>query len=166
MKSLQAIFLFGVLALIYCAFRAYPPFSANLLLVVVFAACLAAGGALFTADKAQHANAKYFFASVLPWLLAGLFLANVALDHSKEVRYQTVVVDAPYEIWTYQNVIVQSWRPGEKTESFYLRGYKNFLLPGQHLTIGMRAGALGVSWISSVYRHGRGNVGGEEISYP
>ena len=88
MKSLQAIFLFGVLALIYCAFRAYPPFSANLLLVVVFAACLAAGGALFTADKAQHANAKYFFASVLPWLLAGLFLTNVALDRSKEVRYQ------------------------------------------------------------------------------
>lgn len=163
MKSLQAIFLFGAFALIYCAFRAYPPLSANPLLVVVFAAGLTAGGALFSADKDQHVSTKYVFASVLPWLLAGLFLANVVLDHSKEIRYQTAVVDSQYALWTYQNVVVQSWRSGRTTESFYLHGYKNFLLPGQHLTIGMKTGALGISWISSIYRHGRGNVGGEQI---
>jgi hypothetical protein len=166
MRSLQAIFLFGVLALVYCAFRAYPPLSANLLLVAVFVACLTVGGVLLSAGKDQHVTAKYVFASVFPWLLAGLFLANVVLDDSKEIRNQTVVVESQYAIWSFQNVVVQSWRPGRTTETLWLRGYNNFLLPRQHLTIGVRTGALGVSWISSIYRHGRGNVGGEEIKYP
>ena len=165
MRSLQAIFLFGAFALIYCA-RAYPPLGANLLLVAVFATSLTVGGVLFSAGKDQHVTAKYVFASVLPWLLAGLFLANVVLDRSKDIRNQTLVVESQYEIWTYQNVVVQAWRRGRTTESFYLNGYKNFLLPGQHLTIGVKTGALGIPWISSIYRHNRGEVGGEDIKYP
>ncbi len=165
MKSLQAIFL-GAFALLYCAFRAYPPLSSNLLLIGFFGACLTTGGVLFTADKDQHVTAMYVFASVLPWVLAGLFLANVVLDSSKEIRNQTVVVESQYLIWSYQNVVVQSWRSGRTTESLWLHGYNNFLLPRQHLTIGVKTGALGISWISSIYRHGRGNVGGDEITYP
>jgi len=75
---------------------------------------------LFSAGKDQHVTAKYVYACVLPWLLAGKFLANIVLDDSKEIRNQTMVVESQYAIWSYQNVAMQFCRSCRTTETLCL----------------------------------------------
>ena len=152
MKILQLVFLFGAFALLYSALRPYPPLSADTVLVALFAICLTVGGILFTADGDEGVTAKYLLASLLPWLLAALFLANGALDDSNEIRYQTVVVDSHYGRWTHDEVVVRSWRSGRTNESFYLSPIKRFFHHGEPITVGVKSGALGISWISSISR--------------
>lgn len=94
---------------------------------------------------------KYLSMSLLPWALAAFFILNGAFDNSNEIRYQTVVVESHYgrgPTW----VIVQSWRPDEATVTLYVSAWAPFFLQGQPITVGLKSGTLGITWISSISR--------------
>ena len=50
------------------------------------------------------------------------------------------------------NLVVRSWRPGRTDESVYINSFAPFYFRGQTVTVGVRSGALGLPWISSVLR--------------
>ena len=66
------------------------------------------------------------------------------------VRHQTVVLESHYYGPTW--VIVQSWRPGEATVTLWVSAWTAFFLRGEPVTVGVKSGALGITWISSISR--------------
>jgi hypothetical protein len=155
MKILRPIFLFGAFALAYCVMHRYPPVGTGTVMLTLFILCLFSGIILFGANKDADVTAKYLLASLVPWLLAAFFVVNGAFDHSEEIQYQTVVVEKHYGRGLTR-LIVRSWRSGRTNETLYIRGWGN--LPGQRrpvytgdpLTVGVKSGALGMPWISSI----------------
>jgi hypothetical protein len=153
MRILKYIFVVGIFPFRYGLFHPYPPLSPNALLVAFYAVCFVVGVMLFFVDRDQKVTVTYLLGSLLPWLLAGFFLANGALDHSNEDRYQTVVVNTHYRYrWPGDEVIVRSWRSGRTTESFYEHSYQRFYRPGDRVTVGVKSGALGTPWVNSISR--------------
>ena len=157
MKTLKFIFLFGLFALAYGIFHPYPPLNPNAIVIACYALVVIVGAMLFTAGNDAAVTATYLLGSLLPWLLAGLLLANGALDQSSEHQYQTVVVNTRYSFrWPGDELYVRSWRPGRTTESLYVRGLQAFFLRGEHVTVGVKPGALGILWVSSFSREHSG----------
>lgn len=117
--------------------------------------CICSGGVLFSAAQDESVTPKYVACSVLPWLLAGLLLANGAADHSQEELHRAVVINSRYYLRGLDIVYVQSWRSGKSNESLYLKrsmlfGANGFFLPGESVTVGVKSGALGMAWISRI----------------
>lgn len=151
MKILTVVFLFGALAL-GISLHPYQPFDAGSMLLGLFAICITALGVLVTADKDEHVNAMYLLAALSPWILASVFVVNGALDHSPETRYHTVVIEEHFNRRWMDSIVVRSWRSGRTSESVYVRGYNGFYDPGEGVTVGIKPGALGIAWVSSVLR--------------
>ena len=157
MKILHLIFLVGAFALAYCVLRPYPLLGAGTALVTLLVVCFCAGSILFGARKDESVTAKSLLASLLPWVLAGSLLVNGVYDVSNEILHPTAVVDTEYgRAWTV--VVVRSWRPGRTNESLYIKEGLNlprnpqFFYQGEPVTVGVKSGALWISWISSISR--------------
>ena len=157
MKILQIIFLVGAFALAYCVLSPYPLLRAGPALVFLLVVCFCAGSVLFGVDKDESVTAKHLLACLLPWVLAGTLLVNGKYDNSNEIRHPTVVVYTQYgRTWTV--VVVRSWRPGRANESLYLKEGLDlprnppFFYQDEPVTVGIKSGALGMSWISSLSR--------------
>jgi hypothetical protein len=157
MKILHLIFLVGAFALAYCVLRPYPLLGAGTALVALLVVCFCAGSILFGARKDENVTTKSLLASLLPWVLAGSLLVNGAYDVSNEILHPTAVVDTEYgRAWTV--VVVRSWRPGRTNESLYIKEGLNlprnpqFFYQGEPITVGVKSGALRISWISSISR--------------
>jgi len=101
----------------------------------------------------QKPNGRYLAAALLPWVAAALFFANGKMDRSAEIRYPTVVIETHYGSRIGgRRLIVRSWRSDHQSETIYLSAFAPFFFQGQQITIGVKSGALGVAWISSVSR--------------
>lgn len=154
MKILIPVFLVGALALAFSV-NAYQPFDTDGMLLGILVLCITALAILTTADADENISPKYVLAALLPWLLSGTFVANGALDHSQEALYHTVVIEEHFNSprwWVGDSIIVRSWLPDRSRERVYLRGIQGFYDPGEAVTIGIRPGAFGIAWISSVLR--------------
>ena len=157
MKILRLILISGSIALFYCILRPFPLLSAGQALLSVLLICLSLGIILFRAEVNQPVTAMFLLTSLIPWLLVALFLANGAFDHSSEVRHPATVVETQYGL-TWDLVVVNSWRPGRAHESLYMKTPIFFgrstgiFLQGEPLSIGIKSGAFGIPWISSISR--------------
>lgn len=103
----------------------------------------------------RNANltAGYLVTALLPWLAAGWFFANGALDQSEEIRHQTVVVETRYSFRGLRDrLVVRSWRSGRANESIYVSALQPFFYRGESVTVCVKSGALGLPWISRVLR--------------
>jgi hypothetical protein len=155
MKKLTSIFLLGCIALLYFAFGPYPPLdSAGTFWGVFIPSFAVLAMILRDAREEQRATLKHVFAALLPWIFALLFLGNGALDHSEERQYPTVVIETRYSYRSgmRDTLVVESWRPGRKTESLRVGSYQRFFYSGDRVTVGVKSGALGLPWITSVSR--------------
>ena len=152
MRILGGAALLGWMALVSSAFP-YPlldcrrVFLATLLPLFVMLT-------IFLRDrKEEKVSPPSIVAVVFPWLLAGLFWANGAMDHSDEVAHGTEVIDTRYSYRSgiRDTLIVRSWRAGRKTE-VSVNAYQRFFYPGDRVTVKTKVGALGFAWITSVAR--------------
>ena len=150
MKILRPGFIIGSGVLYYCVVAGYPLLDTGVYLVGLFILCIVVGIFVFSTTKNNRITLKYLSMSLLPWALAAFFILNGALDNSSEVRHQTVVVESHYYGPTW--VIVQSWRPGEATLTLWVGGWTPFFLQGQPITVGVKSGSLGITWISNISR--------------
>lgn len=154
MKILIPAFLVGALALAFSV-GAYQPFDTDGMLLGILVLCVTALAVLATADTDEGISPKYVLAALLPWLLSAVFVANGALDHSQEMRYHTVVIEEHFNSprwWVGDSIVVRSWRPDRSRERVYIRGIQAFYDPGEGVTVGIRPGALGIAWVSSLLR--------------
>lgn len=154
MEFLTGFFLTGASALVYIGLVRYPLldlFVPAILFVVGFAMV-----GLFLREarrERQNPNGRYLAAALLPWIAAALFFGNGELDRSAEIRYPTVVMETHYGSRIGgRRLIVRSWRPNHQSETIYLSAFAPFFFQGQQITIGVKSGALGVAWVSSVSR--------------
>lgn len=152
MKILTPIFLVGCMPFVYIAFARYPPVD-----IVVVMALFAVGfvmAALFLrGGRNRNVRAAYLVTALLPWLAAGWFLANGALDQSEEIRHQTVVVETRYSFRGLRDrLVVRSWRSGRTSEWIYVSALQPFFYRGESVTVCVKSGALGLPWISRVLR--------------
>jgi len=156
MQLLTGFFLFGAFALVYAGFVRYPPLDL-LVPVVLFVVGFAMVG-LFLREgrrERQKPNVRHLAAGLLPWVAAALFFANGEMDRSAEIRYPTVIIETHYGSRIGgRRLIVRSWRSNHQSETIYLSAFAPFFFPGQQITIGVKSGALGVAWISSISRGG------------
>jgi len=157
MKILHLIFLVGAFALAYCVLRPYPLLGAGTALVTLLVVCFCAGSILFGARKDESVTAKSLLASLLPWVLAGSLLVNGAYDVSNEILHPTAVVDTEYgRAWTVGCAILASG-PDERVALYIKEGLNlprnpQFFYQGEPVTVGVKSGALWISWISSISR--------------
>jgi len=149
-KILRSGYIVGFGVLYYCVVARYPLLNAGTYLVSLFSLCFIGGIIVFSTPKDDRITLKYLSMCLLPWALAAFFILNGALDNSSEVRHQTVVVESHYYGPTW--VIVQSWRPGEATLTLWVGGWTPFFLQGQPITVGVKSGSLGITWISNISR--------------
>ena len=155
-RTLRIVFLIGAFVSFYSVSGPYPLLVAGPVLVCVAAVCICGAVVLLGAPKDTPVIGKDIAVAVFPWLLLCGLLANGALDQSSEVLHQTTVLRTEYRR-NWDVVVVQSWRAGRTTESLYIRrpflfGVGGFFLRGRVITVGVRAGALGMPWITRVSR--------------
>jgi hypothetical protein len=153
MKTLTPISLFGFLAANF-ALRRYPPVEMGTMMILLAAALIM--GILSLREglrKDRSITAAYLVASLLPWMMAGSFFANGALDPSQEIRHQTVVVERTYgSRWVPDGLVVRSWRFGRTKESLYVGHFEPLPHAGDYVTVGVKSGTFGVPWVSSIAR--------------
>jgi len=157
MSKIRSAFGFGFVAVAFCLVEPYPLLAAG----PVFGAAVVTGflvsRMLLRAQKDEPVTLGYVVTALYPWALAAVLFANGALDRSAEARHHTVAVRTD-PLVPFNVVIVQSWRPGRTTESLYLKTSLFHYDPlvwfhaGDPVTVGVRPGALGLPWISSISR--------------
>jgi len=155
-KVLRFVFLGGVLAVLFTASRPYPLLSARMATIAAMALCLCAGVLLFQLPRDLGIAPKDMLMAMIPWLIAATLFSNGAFDTSPEILHQTVVIRISYSRRS-RTLIVQSWRTGRSTESLALNsgfwfGPRAYYYNGQTVTVGTRAGALGMPWVTRVTR--------------
>ena len=155
MSAIRSIFGFGFVAFVFLVMQPFPLLIAGPVLGTSAVGALIVSRALLSASKDDRVTPAYFVTALFPWMLAALLFANGALDRSAETRYHTVAVKTE-SLVPFNIVIVQSWRPGRTTESLYLKTSLFHYDPlvwfhaSAPVTVGIRPGALGLPWISSV----------------
>lgn len=155
-KILHAVVLVGLLPGIYCISRPYPLLESGPVLLGAAVLYICAICVVIGAPAEGRGSPKYWLVALIPWLVAGVCVANGALDHSPEVLHSTEVVNSEYYLRGWNIVNVRSWRPGHTDESLYLKTWlldsRGFYLEGQPLTVGVKSGALGMPWLTQVTR--------------
>lgn len=129
--------------------------GARTALIGVAVLCLITGIAVFTAPGKLRSRPGHKVACLLPWILAAMVMINWKLDSAVEVRHPAVVVESSYGRG-WDSVTVRSWRPDHKLETLYLhssrfsRSRPQYFRRGQEVTVGIKPGALGLRWVSSL----------------
>lgn len=155
MRILRFLFILGMFPLEYCVVAPHPVLGCGLTAIGVLVLAFCAAVLIFDADTDDPVTVKDIFLCLLPWLLAASFVANWTLDKSQETLHQTNVVDTHFGK-SWNRVIVRSWRPGRTTDeicfkdTIYLPRSPRFFYLGESVTVGVKPGALGMPWVSSV----------------
>lgn len=161
MKILHVVFIVGAVVLAFGVTGPYPVLGAGPILLGVGILLIVGAGSVIAVpeDSRGVGRAGYMVTVFIPWLLAGVLVANGVLDHSPEVDYQPVLVKEDFaQPWVL--LTVQSWRTGHTTETLYVKtGFSlrtgrlypsTFYFPGEPVTVGVRSGALGMPWICRI----------------
>ncbi len=120
MRIVYIIFFLGAAALVFSVVGPYPVLGAGPMLLGVIALIVVTAGVLLNEPGVGGPTARRMFLTLFPWLFAGLFFANGALDHSDAVLYEMVVVKQDF-FRSWDVLTVRSWRPGHTTESLYIK---------------------------------------------
>ena len=169
MRILRIIFLVGALVVVLSVTGPYPLLGAGPMLLSIGIIIFIGAGILTMKTKSEKPSASHLFITLFPWLLAGFLVVNGARDRSQEDVHQTVVVTEHFgRFW--DTVVVRSWRPGRKTESLYLKTGFNlrtgtyfpgrFFFDGKPIAVGVRQGAFGMPWLSTI------SQGHNDFHYP
>ena len=152
---MRGAFPIGAVALAYLVVSPHPLVSAGPTLIGVAVFFFITYLAVFTAPPKLRARPGHKVACLLPWILCALLVINWWNDRSPEVRHNTTVFEAHYSRgWDY--LVVKSWRAGRKREVLYLRtwfvltGHWPRVHNGDTISVGVKPGALGIPWISSL----------------
>ena len=155
MRILRILFILGLFPLEYCVVALHPVLDCVYTELGALALFFGAAFVIWTGDR-EGLGARHIFLSILPWLIAGLFVANWALDRSDEIRHDTTVVDIHFGR-SFDRVIVHSWRPGRSTEEvclkstiYFRRAPRFFVAPGDPIAISVKTGALGMPWVTKI----------------
>jgi len=143
----------GFFPLEYCVVAPHPVLDCGYTEIGALTLFIGAALIILTGDR-EGLGARHIFLSILPWLIAGLFVANWALDRSDEIRHDTTVVDIHFGR-SFSRVIVHSWRPGRSTEEiclkdtiYFPRATRFIVAPGDPIAISVKSGALGMPWVT------------------
>jgi hypothetical protein len=149
MNIIRILLVTGIL-LVFCAFAFYPPLE---FWEDSLASLIACFGAMTVCLRTDRITDRRALVLLVPWLLAAVFLANGALDHSDETRYPTVVIATNYD-WgiVKHSVTVRSWRAGQTSELIPLRLNQPFYDPKEKVSVGVKSGAFGIPWVNSFSR--------------
>ncbi|HEV2385980.1 MAG TPA: hypothetical protein VGS20_01880 [Candidatus Acidoferrales bacterium] len=173
MRVLHIVFIVGAVVLAFSVTGLYPVVGAGTVLLGVGILLVFAAGIVTSLpkDTVGPMGVGYVAIIFLPWLLAGVLVANGSLDRSREMDYETTVLSQDFSrsgTWDYLKV--QSWRPGHSTETLFIKlGFSfhtgkyypgTFYFPGEPITVGVKAGALRMPWICRV------SQGHSHITYP
>ena len=151
MRALTPIFLVGSMAFIYLTFLRFQLLD-GILVAVVSAIGFGMLALYLRSGRTEPVSGRYLTVSLLPWLAAGFFLGNGALDVSPEVRHRTRILKTYYPRRSMRDrLTVQSWRSGRENEIIYVYSDR-FFYPGDSVTIAVKPGAFGFPWIVSVSR--------------
>jgi|SRR5579864_1581690 len=158
-RVLRFVFLGGVLAVLLTVTRPYPLLSGQMATIAAMALCLCAGLLLFQVPRDLGVALKDMLMAMIPWLIAATLFSNGAFDTSPETLHQTVVIRTSYSRRS-RTLIVQSWRTGRSTESLALNpGFwfspRAYYYSGQTVTVGTRAGSLGMPWVTRISAEAR-----------
>ena len=153
MRILRVLFILGFFPLEYCVVAPHPVLDCGYTEIGALTLFIGAALIILTGDR-EGLGARHIFLSILPWLIAGLFVANWALDRSDEIRHDTTVVDIHFGR-SFSRVIVHSGRPGRSTEEiclkdtiYFLRAPRFIVAPGDPIAISVKGGALGMPWVT------------------
>ncbi|HVB98522.1 MAG TPA: hypothetical protein VNJ12_04225 [Candidatus Dormibacteraeota bacterium] len=158
------MFLLGSMAFLAATYR-FPPLEMDSMLVfcgVIFFAGLALAvwverGAL--KGGGIEIRKRIFMALVpLPWLLAGLLVANAKLDDSPARLWETRVVGkfSMSAMVPTRRLVVISWRDGRRYERVPVSQdeYSEFHV-GEKVVIEIHPGLAGIPWVAGVVLPGR-----------
>jgi hypothetical protein len=156
-----AIFLLGALAFIVGSGR-YPPLELDGILIFIGVLFfLTLGLAIWVERRAlRHAEVEalkrvYYGLIPVPWLLAGLLLANGAFDRSPpQVQVARVIskFSMPGAV-PVRRVVVASWREDHHFERVPVdRGRFDSITAGDYIIIEVGGGLVGIPWVESVLR--------------
>jgi hypothetical protein len=154
-----AIFLLGTLAFVVASGR-YPALDLDGILIfvgVLFVVTL--GLAMWVERRAlRHAEVEklkrvYYGLIPVPWLLAGLLLANGALDRGDPQNVEARVIGkfAMRGPVPSRRLVVTSWRAGHRAERISVASgdFDRFRL-GDLVEVEVRSGLSGIPWVAGV----------------
>jgi hypothetical protein len=156
-----AWFLVGVIAFIVAS-QVYPALELDIILIfagVVFFVSLALAYWIdYRARKRQEVEAikRIYFGMVpVPWIFGMMLLLNGQLDTSRPIRVPATVVSkfATSGLPRVRRLVVTSWRGDRKFERIPVdqNDFDRFQR-GDDIVVQAQRGALGVPWISGVFR--------------
>ncbi len=156
-----AVFLLGAIALVAAATR-YPALDLDSVLIfigVLFFPTL--GLAMWVERRAlRHGEVEalkriYYGLVPVPWLLAGMMLANGALDRSVPHIEEARVVgkfSMPGAVHS-RRLVVTSWREGHRIERVPVsRGDFDLFSVGDTADVQVQDGLMGIPWVAGVSR--------------
>jgi len=155
------IFLLGALAFVVGAGR-YPALELDGILIFIGVLFfLTLGLAIWVERRAlRHGEVEalkriYYGLIPVPWLLAGLLLANGALDHSPPQQQVARVISKfsmPGAVPIHR-LVVSSWREDHRFERVPVdRGRFDSITNGDYVVISVGGGLVGIPWVEGVSR--------------
>jgi hypothetical protein len=157
-----AVFLAGSLIFPFAS-QVYPPLDLDPMLVFFGVVFFVVVALMVWIDRRarSHGNVEvlkriYFGFIPLPWVLAATLFANGKFDHGKPEFYSSSVISR-FEmkgiVLGSRRLVVRSWREGERVERLAADGddFGRFR-EGDGIVVGVMSGALGIPWLSGVYR--------------
>jgi hypothetical protein len=156
-----AVFLLGAIAAVAATSR-YPALDLDSILIfigILFFPTL--GLAMWLERRAlRHAEVEalkriYYGLVPVPWLLAGLMVANGALDRSSPRIEEAHVVgkfSMPGAVHS-RRLVVTSWREGHRIERVPIsRGDFDLFSVGDTAEVQVQEGLVGIPWVSGISR--------------
>jgi hypothetical protein len=153
------LFLLGAIAFVAASGR-YPALDLDGILIFIgILFFLTLGLAIWLERRAlRHVEVEalkriYYGLIPVPWLLAGLLLANGALDHSPARTVQAHVVGKfAMRGWLpSRRLIVTSWRDGHQVERLLVdSGDFDSTVTGDTVDVRMKDGFVGIPWVLDV----------------
>jgi hypothetical protein len=154
-----AIFLLGAMAFVVASGR-YPALELDGILIFIgILFFLTLGLAIWVERRAlRHTEVEalkriYYGLIPVPWLLAGLLLANGALDRSPpQIQIARVVSKfAMRGLLPSRRLVVQSWREDHRFERVPVdRARFDSVSPGDVVVVEVGGGLIGIPWVESV----------------
>jgi hypothetical protein len=155
------LFLLGAIAFVAASGR-YPALDLDGILIFIgILFFLTLGLAIWLERRAlRHVEVEalkriYYGLIPVPWLLAGLLLANGALDHARPQTIETHVVGKfAMRGWLpSRRLIVTSWREGHQVERLLVdSGDFDSIATGDSVDVQMKDGFAGIPWVLDVSR--------------
>ena len=156
-----AFFLLGALAFVFASSQ-FPPLELDGVLIFMGVLFFVTLGLEMWLERraARHTEVEalkriYFGLVPVPWLLAGLLLANGGFDRAPKRIWDARVVSrfAMFGPLPGHRLVVQSWRAGHHVERIPVgRGDYDRFHPGDSVAVAVSEGLMRIPWVAGVER--------------